>query len=132
MEKGLMMETRELIAWLNSCAEKNCPVCPEIEECVGPSWLLQKAAERLEEIIMDGMEHGWVAIDEYMPTMMMKKSQEEGGRDYLESDYVLVWDGTNVEIAQAVSDESGVYWLDRYAEVVNAVSWMPTPTPPEK
>ena len=77
------------------------------------------------------MEHGWVKVDKYMPTMMVKKSQEECGRDYLESDYVLVWDGVRVEIAQAVSDESGVYWLDRCAEVVAAESWMPIPTPPQ-
>ena len=45
------METKELIEWLKSCAEKNCPVCPEIEECMGPSWLLQKAADRLEGMV---------------------------------------------------------------------------------
>ena len=45
------METKELIEWLKSCAEKNCAVCPEIEECVGPSWLLRKAAERLGESV---------------------------------------------------------------------------------
>ena len=45
-----MMETKELIEQLKSCAEKNCAVCPEIEECVGPAWLMQKAAEKLEEL----------------------------------------------------------------------------------
>ena len=44
------METKELIGWLKSCAEKNCAVCPEIEECVGPAYLLQKAADALEEL----------------------------------------------------------------------------------
>lgn len=44
------METKELIGLLKSCAEKNCAVCPEIEECVGPAWLLRKAAEKLEEL----------------------------------------------------------------------------------
>ena len=44
------METKELIELLKSCAEKNCPMCPDIEECVGPAWLLQKAAEKLEEL----------------------------------------------------------------------------------
>ena len=44
------METKELIEWLKSCAEKNCAVCPEIEECVGPAYLLQKAADALEEL----------------------------------------------------------------------------------
>ena len=110
------METKELIEQLKSCAEKNCAVCPDIEECVGPAWLLKKAAERID---------GWVAVDKCVPTMVSKG-------DYLESDYVLVWDGVKVEIAQAVSDESGVYWLDRCADVVTAVSWMPIPTPPEK
>lgn len=44
------METKELIEWLKSCAERKCPQCPDVEECAGPSWLLQKAAERLEEL----------------------------------------------------------------------------------
>ena len=44
------MDTRELIALLKSCAEKNCPMCPDVEECVGPSWLMGKAAEKLEEL----------------------------------------------------------------------------------
>ena len=45
------MTTKELIELLRSCAEKNCPMCPDIEECAGPSWLLRKAAEKLEEIV---------------------------------------------------------------------------------
>lgn len=49
----ITMETKELIEWLKSCAEKNCAVCPEIEECVGPRWLLLKAAERLEELVAE-------------------------------------------------------------------------------
>ena len=73
----------------------------------------------------------WVGVDKYMPAMRVKKSTEDGCRDYLESDYVLVWDGSKVEIACAVFDESGLYWMDRYAEVVNVVYWMPMPTPPE-
>jgi hypothetical protein len=44
------METKELIEWLKSCAERGCPQCPDIEVCMGPSWLLQKAADRLEEL----------------------------------------------------------------------------------
>jgi hypothetical protein len=47
----LTLETKELIEWLRSCAEKNCPMCEDIESCVGPAWLLRKAAERLEELI---------------------------------------------------------------------------------
>ena len=43
------METKELIGLLKSCAEKNCAVCPEIEECVGPAW-------RLEELDKKGFE----------------------------------------------------------------------------
>jgi hypothetical protein len=42
------METKELIEQLRSCGEKNCPMCEDVESCVGPSWLLLKAAERLE------------------------------------------------------------------------------------
>ena len=77
-------------------------------------------------------EHRWISVDESMPTMRLMKSLEEGGRDYLESDFMLVWDGHKTEIAQAISDESGVYWLDRCSDVVKAVSWMPLPTPSEK
>ena len=76
------------------------------------------------------VEHNWIGVDEYMPTMHAKKSLEEGCRDYLESDYVLVWDGLKVDIAQAVSDESGLYWVDECADVVKAIFWMPLPTPP--
>ena len=76
-------------------------------------------------------EHKWIGVDEYMPTMRVRKPIEEG-RDYLESDYVLVWDGRNYGIAQALSDESGLYWLDPFGGTVKAVSWMPLPTPPEK
>jgi hypothetical protein len=49
------IETKDLIELLKDCAEKNCPVCPDIEECVGPSWLLRKAADRLEEIVSNGV-----------------------------------------------------------------------------
>ena len=48
------MTTEELIELLKSCAKKNCPVCPDVEECVGPSWLLRKAAEKIEELIASG------------------------------------------------------------------------------
>lgn len=78
------------------------------------------------------VEHEWIDLGKYLPAMRVKKSIEEGGRDYLESDYVLVWDGLKVEIACAVFDESGLYWVDRCAEVVAVKSWMPLPTPPEK
>lgn len=44
------METKKLIELLKSCGERDCGRCPEIEECVGPNWLLRKAAERLEEL----------------------------------------------------------------------------------
>lgn len=44
------METKELIEQLKSCGERNCGVCPDIESCVGPNWLLLKAAEKLEEL----------------------------------------------------------------------------------
>lgn len=44
------MTTEELIELLRSCSEKNCAECPDIEECAGPSWLLQKAADKLEEL----------------------------------------------------------------------------------
>ena len=74
---------------------------------------------------------GWISVDKYMPTMMVKKYQEEGGRDYLESDYVLVWDGHKAEVARVIFDEYGLYWMDRLSEVVNAVAWMPIPTPPQ-
>ena len=73
-------------------------------------------------------EHGWVGVDEYMPTMKVRKSSA----DYLMSDYVLVWDGLEVGLARAVSDESGLYWVDRCAEVVKVAAWMPLPTPPEQ
>ena len=43
------MTTKELIELLKSCSEKNCMECPDIEECTGPSWLLRKAADKLEE-----------------------------------------------------------------------------------
>ena len=78
------------------------------------------------------MEHEWVSMYDYLPYMTVKKSEEEGGLPYLVSEYVLVWDGSRVDIAQVVYDESGLYWLDRYAEVVQVVSWMPLPTPPEQ
>ena len=74
----------------------------------------------------------WIGVDEYLPTMKLRDPLEEGGRDFLESDYVLVWDGHNVEIALAAYDESGLYWLDRFSEVVKAKFWMPLPTPPEQ
>ena len=50
------MTTEELIELLKSCSEKNCMECPDIEECTGPSWLLRKAAEKLEEFSSKGME----------------------------------------------------------------------------
>jgi hypothetical protein len=77
------------------------------------------------------MEHRWFSIDKCIPAMRVKKPLEEGGRDYLESDYVLVWDGSKVEIAKAIFEDGELYWMDRYVEVVKAVYWMPMPTPPE-
>lgn len=76
------------------------------------------------------VEQKWIGANECMPTMKVAKALEDGGRDYLISDFVLVWDGLKVEIAQAVSDESGLYWVDRCADVVKAVSWMPLPPHP--
>ena len=76
------------------------------------------------------VEHKWIGMDEYMPTMKLGKTLEDG-RDCLESDYVLVWDGGKVEIAQAVFDETGLYWIDRCAEVVKATFWMPLPATPD-
>ena len=78
------------------------------------------------------VERKWIGINEYMPTMQLKKTLEEGGRDYLESNYVLVWDGRRMDVAQAVSDETGVYWLDKCSEVVKVLFWMTLPTPPEQ
>ena len=76
------------------------------------------------------VEHKWVGVDEHMPTMRVKKTAEDG-REYLESDYVLVWDGCKFDVAQIVFDSTGMHWIDQYAGTVNAVSWMPLPTPPE-
>ena len=45
------METKELIEILKSCGERSCGECPDIDECVGPNWLLRKAAESLEESV---------------------------------------------------------------------------------
>lgn len=77
------------------------------------------------------VEHKWICVDEYMPAMRVKKSREEGGRDYLESDCVLVWDGVKVEIARVIFDEAGLYWVDRCADVVNVTFWMHLPAAPE-
>ena len=50
------METKKLIELLKSCGERDCGRCPEIECCIGPNWLLLKAAERLEELDKKGFE----------------------------------------------------------------------------
>ena len=42
------LETKNLIDMLKSCGERDCFECPEIEYCVGPNWLLKKAADALE------------------------------------------------------------------------------------
>ena len=44
------METKELIEQLRACGERYCGDCPDIESCVGPNWLLQKAADALDEL----------------------------------------------------------------------------------
>ena len=46
------MTTEELIEQLRSCGEKDCSMCSDIEQCVGPAWLLRKAAEKLEELVI--------------------------------------------------------------------------------
>ena len=46
----IALETKNLIDMLKSCGERDCFECPEIEYCVGPNWLLRKAAEKLEEL----------------------------------------------------------------------------------
>lgn len=69
------METKELIEWLKSCAEKNCPMCPEVEECVGPSWLLKKAAEKLENLVAAEVVHGkWVELEKGTPWFCITKT----------------------------------------------------------
>ena len=52
------MKTEELIDWLRSCAEKNCPMCPDVESCTGPSLLLRKAADKLEELTATMCDEG--------------------------------------------------------------------------
>ena len=42
------METKELIEQLRACGERSCGECLDIESCVGPNWLLRKAAECIE------------------------------------------------------------------------------------
>ena len=71
----------------------------------------------------------WISVEERMPTMSAKALED--GREYLESDFVLVWDGSKFDVAQAVSDETGVQWIDQYAGIIKALYWMPLPTPPE-
>lgn len=78
---------------------------------------------------MNIAENSWLSVDESMPTMELK-NPSNGGTDYLESEYVLVWDGHKVDIAQAILDSAGRYWVDRCADVVEVVFWMPLPTPP--
>lgn len=77
------------------------------------------------------VEHKWITVEERMPTMRLKKPIEDG-QDYLESDFVLVWDGRKFDVAQAVSDITGLYWIDQYAGTAKAICWMPLPTPPEQ
>lgn len=72
----------------------------------------------------------WVSVYECMPTMKTVKLVEDE-RDYLESDFVLVWDGCKFDVAQAISDTIGLNWVDQYAGKVEAKFWMPLPTPPE-
>lgn len=79
---------------------------------------------------MNIAENRWFSVDERMPTMVSKGLYEEDGSEYFESDYVLVWDEHNVDVAQVVTDRAGQYWLDRHGGVIKAVSWMPLPTPP--
>ena len=44
------METKELIEQLKACGERGCSACPDVEVCIGPGWLLLKAAEKIEEL----------------------------------------------------------------------------------
>ena len=78
------------------------------------------------------MEHGWISVDKYMPVMRVKKAKNEDCRDSLESDYVLVWDGTKVEIANVIFDGVDLFWMDRFIEVVEVTHWMPMPEAPGK
>ena len=78
------------------------------------------------------VEHGWISVDKYMPVMRVKKAKNEDCRDSLESDYVLVWDGSKVEIANVIFDGEDLFWMDRLSDAVNAMFWMPLPTSPEK
>ena len=46
------METKELIEQLRSCGDRNCPECPEVESCTGPSVIMRKAAECLDKLVV--------------------------------------------------------------------------------
>lgn len=46
------METKELIEQLRSCGTRNCPECPEVESCTGPSVIMRKAAECLDKLVV--------------------------------------------------------------------------------
>ena len=48
--EAITMETKELIEQLKSCGDRSCGECQDIECCIGPNWLLRKAAEKLEEL----------------------------------------------------------------------------------
>ena len=78
---------------------------------------------------MNIAENRWFSVEECMPTMVRKETSEDGSYCF-ESDYVLVWDGQNVDVAQAVYESSGQYWIDRNAGVIEAVAWMRLPAPP--
>ena len=77
------------------------------------------------------VEHGWISVDKYMPVMRVKKAKNEDCHDSLESDYVLVWNGTNVEIANLNFECGVLFWMNRVVEEVKVTHWMPMPTPPE-
>lgn len=43
---------KELIEQLRSCGTRNCPECPEVESCTGPSVIMRAAAECLDKLVV--------------------------------------------------------------------------------
>ena len=72
---------------------------------------------------------GWQKVSEGLPAMS-EKTYMEGGT-YLQSEYVLVWDGETQWIAQATIEKDKLWWIDQLAgNIENVTAWTPLPEDP--
>lgn len=69
----------------------------------------------------------WISVKDRLPTMHLERDDEDNDEWLSSYDYVLVWDGSETRMANAVFTKK-LEWVTEGGEVFYGDFWMPLPT----